>query len=188
MAGELREGTSLARLALQTIDLSRGTFRLPIPEALAQDDSFELSSGNVRLNGDEEEDFSRVVRTFVSTPGCALIMQDDESKPSDPGLRELPYYRFAVAYGTEVYWRVAGTELGALSVGQILDVVYSASHFPWTGFFYRNGISSEAGELTSQDLEHVVTNLVGIAVSALDYRSYLIWWRDDLQPFPTTSA
>jgi hypothetical protein len=185
MKDKLSEGTTLARLVAERTDLSVGIFRLPMPEISDPSEPLDLESGNVHLARDEEESFARVIRAFISNPACALIMQDNEAKMSDPIMEKLPYRHLAVEYGAEVYWRVAGAGLAGVSDNEMLDVVNSTSYFPWTGFFYRDGVSPSIGELTDEDLEHVIRKLVGIAVSAFDYRSFLIWWRDDLCGFPT---
>ncbi len=184
MLDKLAQGTSLARLIIKKNDFSRGTFRLPMAEAIHQGQPLDFGSGNLSLAKDEEKTFARVVRSFIGRPGSALLMQDTEARMSDPVMERLAYRHLAVEYGEEVYWRVAGVDLAELSDDQMLDVIHSTSYFAWTGFFYSDGISRTIGELDEADVEHVATHLIGVAVGALDYRSFLIWWRDDLCPFP----
>jgi hypothetical protein len=188
MADQLSEGTTLARLVLKGIDFALGRFRVAMPETVEQAPLLDFRSGNVHLAGDEEEMLAGVINSFIREPNCALLIQDSEASMLDPWLQSFPHRELAIPYSGELYWRIAGATLANLSKDQMLEVINGASYFPWLGFFYFNGVPQTKTVLTDADLEHVARNLVGLAAGALDYRSFLIWWRDDLRPFPGPSA
>jgi hypothetical protein len=188
MLSALAQGTTLARLASKSIDLSRGTFRLLMATMVDPSRPLDLTSGSAVLAGDEERLFVHIIRSFIRNPGCALIMQDSEAHASDPIMQKLPYRHLAVGYGAEVYWQVAESDVASLSDDQMLDLIHCTSYFPWTGFFYCDHKRSVVNtQLTDEDITRVLSNLRGVAVGALDYDSFLIWWRDDLRPFPFES-
>jgi hypothetical protein len=184
MADQLSEGTTLARLVLRGIDFALGKFRVAMPEMVKQAPLLDFRSGNVHLAGDEEEMFASVINSFIREPNSALLIQDSEASISDPWLQSFPHREFAIPYRGELYWRIAGATLANLSEDQMLEAINGASYFPWLGFFYFNGVPQTKTMLTGADLEHVASNLVGVAAGALDYRSFLVWWRDDLRAFP----
>ena len=185
MRDVLAQGTTLARLVLNRVDFRLGTFRLPMPETIDQKQGLDLRSGNVRLAKDEEAAFAAVIRSFIRAGNAAVLMQELEASMSELSSGKLLAYRhLAVPYNDEVYWRVSGADLAMMSDDEMLNVMNNASYLPWTGFFYFDGISRTKRLISDMDLESVMTNLVGVAVSAFDYRSFLVWWRDDLVPFP----
>jgi hypothetical protein len=182
MREQLSEGTTLARLVVKRIDFARGGFRIAMPETVDKTEPLDFNSGNLRLAGDEQTALARVIKSFIREPSCTLLMQDSEARISE--IRDLPYGKLAIPYSAEVYWRVAGSELAHLSDDQMLDVVHSTSYFPFTAFFYCDGLPLIKTALNDADLQHVTEKLLGIVVGAFDFRSSLIWWRDDLRPFP----
>lgn len=178
---ELSDGTALARKVLECIDLKMGRFRLIAPQAMDFSQSLELRHDLYRLDGDEGLIFARVVKRFVSASGCGILLQETQGTIDE--LRTLASGKLLIPYRGEVYWSVTGPDLVHLSDEETLLVVNSASFFPFAAFFYMDAVSSDRGRLTEDDMEHVVRRLCGLAVGALDDRSFLIWWRDDL-PFP----
>lgn len=189
LSRHLAEGTTLARLISDQIDFSLGIFRVIIPESADTDLSLDFSSGNSRLSGDEEVSFACLIRSFTSDPGCALLIQDNEFTISELSVgQQLPYGHLAVSYNTEVYWAVSKSVLNELTDDQILDIVHNASYFPWLGFFYLNGLNTDVNRLSDHFIKHFGRRIIGIAVGAFDYRSFLIWWRDDLVPFPAVAT
>jgi hypothetical protein len=81
---------------------------------------------------------------------------------------------------------MSGSEL---SQDDILGLLYEpVLPYPSSAFFYIAGISERKTQLKDSDLEHVVNTLVGVAVRAFDTESFLIWWREDLRPFPTVET
>jgi hypothetical protein len=79
---------------------------------------------------------------------------------------------------------VADAKLANLSDDEMGDLINYGSFWPFSAFFYVNGLSPTKSELNDADLQLIVNRLVGVAVGAFDDRSYLVWWRDDLWPFP----
>lgn len=181
---QLSRGTTLASLVARTIDLSRGCYRVAMPETKDQSGQFDLRWEMFRLAGDEEALFARVIKMFVRSPKCAVILQDTMKSMSDPCMSDAPYRTLAITYQKELYWTVAGAKLAQLPDDKMLDVINHASFWPFSAFFYIDAISKAKGELEDADLQLIVKQLVGVAVGAFDDRSYLVWWRDDLRPFP----
>jgi hypothetical protein len=155
-----------------------------MPETKDQARQFDLRWDTFRLAGDEEALFARAIKMFVHNPKCGVILQDTMKSISDPCMSDAPYRTLAVTYEKELYWTVAGAELAELSDDAMGDVINHASFWPFAAFFYIDGISKTTGELDDADLQFIVKQLVGVAVGAFDDRSYLVWWRDDLRPFP----
>ena len=184
MRGQLSGGTTLARLALNRIDLSAGRFRIPMPETVDQREPIDYRHESVILGHDEEMCFARVVKSFIRDSKCAVLMQDTQLSTSDPGFRQMPQDRLILVYRKEVYWSVRGRELAELPDRKMLEIVWTASFWPFAGFFYVGALSQGKELLSDRDIDDVVDGLVGIAVGAFDERSFLIWWRDELRPFP----
>jgi hypothetical protein len=182
--GELSGGTTLAKLVASSIDLSRGRYRVAMPETQDQLKEFNLRWETFRLTGDEEVLFGRVIKTFVRIPECAVILQDTLKSISDAYMPDMPYRALAIPYQKEVYWTVTGSEMAELSDDAMGDLINHASFWPFSAFFYIEGISRAKSELNDGDLQLIVNRLVGLAVGAFDDRSYLVWWRDDVRPFP----
>lgn len=182
---ELADGTTLAKLVLESIDLARGRFRVAMPHWVVQTGPrFNLKYELFRLDGNEETAFGRVVKAFVAEPDSAVILQDTMRSMSDPCMTGAPNRALAVSYGQEVYWMIAGAVIARLSDDEIWDLINEASFWPFSAFFFRGGVPPGEDGLQDSDLHRIVEQLVGLAVGAFDDRSYLVWWRDDQCPFP----
>ena len=184
---QLSRGTTLSRWVQRSVDLSRGTIRIAMPEGTEVTQALDFRFHTFPLGQSGERDFARLVRSFIGDPKNAILLQDTELSISDPEFAtNLPYPSLAVSvsYQKEVYWAVSGGELAQFPDDKMLDVINQASFWPFSAFFYINGISKTKGELEDSDLQLIVKHLVGVAVGAFDDRSYLVWWRDDLRPFP----
>ena len=60
---------------------------------------------------------------------------------------------------------------------------------PYSAFFYTSNTSNDAPlNLIDDDLKRIALETVGIAVDAFDADSFLVWWREDLYPFPIPVA
>ena len=179
---ELSDGTTLARKVLDCIDFKMGRFRLIAPEALDLSQPLQLQWQLSGLDDDENLIFARVVKRFVRASQCGVLLQETQGTIDE--LRPIDDAKLLIPYREEVYWSVTGPHLVDLSDDETLVVINSASFFPFAAFFYVDGVSSDRRALTDDDLGHVVRTLCGLAVGAFDDRSFLIWWRDDLRPFP----
>ncbi len=185
LSRHLAEGTTLARLIKAQIDFGLGVFRVIVPESTDMDLSLDFSSGNFHLSGYEEIFFAQLIRSFLRNTGCALLIQDNEFNISELSIgQQLPYRHLAISYKEEVYWRLSKSMLNGLTDDQILDIVHSASYYPWIGFFYICSSNTECNRLSDDFINHFGQRVIGIAAGAFDYRSFLIWWRDDVRPFP----
>jgi hypothetical protein len=181
---QLSQGTTLSRLVVRSADLSGGHFRVAMPESKNQGADFDLR-WDTRLGGDEEATFARLIKSYIRHDRCGVILQDTGTSVNYPYFAKLQYKRLAKTFDEEVYWSVAETKLADLSDDEMGTVINYASFWPFSAFFYIDGISATKGELLHDaDLQSIVKQLVGVAVGAFDDRSYLVWWRDDLLPFP----
>ncbi len=183
MRGELADGTTLAHLVLERTAFSKGRFRVAIPKRLDGRQAAEFRQETFHVDGDEPIALARLIKAFIGAPGHAVMIQDTQASLSDPWLSRCEYRELAKAYDGEVYWAVEGEALARVSDEEMLSVINCASFYPFSCFFY---ISSSGGseEFTASELDRVAERLVGIAVGAFDERSFLMWWRDDLVPFP----
>lgn len=186
MVDELSAGTTLAGLVLKGTDFSRGSFRVAMPTTVRQDKVLDFRQ-SLRLDRDEEMTLARIIKYFIRDPKAAVLLQDTQKSISDPGLAHLKNKELMIPFEAEYYWTIAGRGLSEISDTKMLEIVYSASYYPFSAFFYFDDVTIGRQSLEHDDLTHVVTNLVGIAVGAFDDRSFLIWWRDDLCLFPTVS-
>lgn len=180
---QFSHGTTLSKLVAGSTDLSRGHFRVAMPESKEQGQAFDLR-WDTRLSGDEEATFARLIKSYLRNEQCYVILQDTGTSVNYPYFAKLPYRGLARTFGEEVYWSVADAKLADLSDDEMGTLINYASFWPFSAFFYIDGISATKGELHEADLELIVKQLVGVAVGAFDDRSYLVWWRDDLLPFP----
>jgi hypothetical protein len=181
---QLSRGTTLSRWVQRSVDLSRGRIRIAVPEGRQVTQTLDFRFETFSL-GQSATDFARLVRSFIGDPKNAILLQDTQLSISDPEFStNLPYSSLAVSYQNEVYWAVSGGELAQFPDDKMLEVINWASFFPFSAFFYIDEISKTKGRLEDSDLQLIVKHLVGLAVGAFDDRSYLVWWRDDLRPFP----
>jgi hypothetical protein len=181
---ELSGGATLAKLVARSIDLSGGSLRVAMPVGMNPEGlDFRYETFNSKQT-DRETDFARFIKSFISAEGCGVLLQNMNMSMSDPHFAELPYRNLAMPYAGEVYWNVADAKLANLSDDEMGDLINYGSFWPFSAFFYVNGLSPTKSELNDADLQLIVNRLVGVAVGAFDDRSYLVWWRDDLWPFP----
>ena len=180
--GQLSQGTTLSRLVVRSADLWGGHFRVAMPESKNQGADFDLR-WDTRLGGDEEAIFARLIKSYIRHDRCGVILQDTETSVNYPYFAKLQYKRLAKTFDEEVYWSVAETKLVDLSDDEMGTVINYASFWPFSAFFYTD-VPLEKSALTNADFQSIMRQLVGIAVGAFDDRSYLVWWRDDLLPFP----
>jgi hypothetical protein len=187
MVDELSAGTTLAKLVLKGIDFTRGRFRVAMPATVEQDRGLDFQQ-SLRLDRDEEITLARMIKCFIRDSKAAVLLQDTQKSISDPGLAHLNNKELMIPFEAEFYWTIAGRGLSEIPDTKMLEIVYSASYYPFSAFFYFDDVTIGRQSLQPDDLAHIVTNLVGIAVGVFDDRSFLIWWRDDLYPFPTVPA
>jgi hypothetical protein len=184
---QLIQGTTLAQLVLNQIDFSRGKVRIAMPANIDQTPPFNFKSGNTRLDGDEEMALARIVKSFIGDAKCSVLMQETQLEKTDRFFAERGYENLVVSYKEEVYWAVAGRELATIADDEMLTLVRSASAYPFSAFFCVS-VTPLLKTLVDDDLKRVVTELVGIAVDAVDGGSFLLWWRDEITAFPTVTT
>jgi hypothetical protein len=180
LKGQLSEGMALARLALREVDFEKGEMYVWMPLTADQDaiENFKVSR---RLSGDEDPEFCRFAWTFIQDPNCAVILQDTITWNTE-GER---YEALAAKYGDELYWYIAGADLSEVDVLRITGMAILP--YPWVGVFYTDAPKVRKRELTENDLQEMVKSLVGIAVTAFDNCSYVLWWNTS-SPLPISDV
>ena len=183
LVGQVSSGLStVATLALKYHDFVRGNFYVAAPEAIKIDQLSEFRSelfdadrsAAIQLHG-------KTIRDFISDPRASVVLQDFWHRLSDPVWEQLENKNRAIAYDGEIYWALQGSEIPDREIEELIS---GASYWPFCAFFYISSSSEPKKVLTNEDLQNLVQNLVGIAVDAFDANSFVIWWRDDLRPFP----
>jgi hypothetical protein len=173
---ELSEGEALAKLVLLKIDFTLGEFLAEVPNNIDQS-QLDFRWSNPTLSGGQMT-FVKVIKSFVSDPNCAVIIEDPDAFPVE---EDSLHGTRAANYKDETYWIVSGSDL---SESDIFDVVDQPFPHPSSVFLSIVGTWKLKRQLNDSDLEHVVDTLVGVAVRAFDGDSFLIWWRKGLYPFP----
>ncbi len=177
---QLREGTTLAKLALKKLDLSLGRFWAGFP---ADVDQLTIDFHH-SLRGLQEEEllFARAVRAFVHSNGGVGFIADTESKSAIEIPASCPYKHCMLTYGDEVYWTIRPF-LSELDIVKLLHAPLLP--YPLVVFLSLSKVSGNGSELHYPDLVEVLRGLIGLAVAAFDTDSFLVWWRDDLISFPS---
>jgi hypothetical protein len=174
---ELSRGGVLAKLVVSKTDFALGNCFAAIPEAVDQ------TKLNFRwwIPGlpDEPMDFAKLIRSFIDDPVCVVLVEDIEPFPVE---EDSPYKMRAMRYDTELYWRIHDSDL---SEADILDILTEPNPNPSSAFFSVAWSAEHETQLTDSDLQRAANTLVGVAVRAFDGDSFLIWWREDLRPFPS---
>jgi|SRR5579885_749433 len=180
---QLTLGTTLAKVVLERVNLSLGGFRIAAPTPIDWSQPVDLEH-STDLTGDEEMGLAKIIKSFIRIQHCGVLLQDVNMGPDQLPDTESPAR--ALVYRNEIYWSVAGAALAEIPDDTMLrKVVWHTSQFPLTAFFYRDEQPLTESTLTHADLERIATELIGVAVSVFDFRSFLIWWRDDLISFTT---
>jgi hypothetical protein len=176
---ELSKGMTLAQLVLPEIDFTHGRMFTWIPATMDQD-AIKNFQWEIRLSRDEEQDFGRFVHTYIKDPHCAFILQDTENWNFEGD----EYEALAAKYNDELYWHIVGAGLSEEDVMNLLGTPILP--YPWCGFFYTSALGRKQ-KLTKIDLQEIVKTLVGVAVSAFDNGSYVLWWSNS-RPLPVEAA
>jgi hypothetical protein len=109
-----------------------------------------------------------------------VLIQDYWQRRSDPHRAKDDPLR--VSYDEEPYWELHGSNI---SEAKIEECIGDASYWPWLLYFCKSR-AGESKSINDEDLEELAAHLVGVGVRAL-HDSYVIWWRTDLEPFPSTA-
>jgi hypothetical protein len=174
---ELSKGATLAKLAMSRTDFALGTYFAGIPENFDQN-QLNFQWGIRGLSG-EPMVFAKMIKSFIHDPGCVVLVEDIDPFASPfPAEEDASYRTRAMTYRDEVYWNLSGMHL---SENDILELVNQPNPYPSSAFFSTARVSEQ---LDDSGLQRVVDHLTGVAVWAFDGDSFLIWWREDLRPFP----
>jgi hypothetical protein len=176
---QLHRGTTLARLVAAREDLNRGTLFVALPSTVNPDDVTDFQSWRSGVKGKLSIDLLQsLFSLFLGDARQELLFQDTMSSPSDPPTTAHPPDRSQkIAYGEEVYWKLKGLPVDK-------GMIYG-TRYPYSAFFHTSSTNNDAPtNLTFEDLERIAHEVVGIVVDAFDAGSFILWWREDLCPFP----
>jgi hypothetical protein len=177
---ELSEGATLAELTLKRTSFGPGAYFGVIPENKNQSD-LNFGWGISRPSG-EPIVFAKMVRSFIDDPDCVVLVEDiDPFSNPFADEEDAPYRTRALTYNGEVYWNISGSDL---SENDILELLNQPFPYPSSIFFSTVRSSELEIQLKDSDLWRITDNLVGVAVRAFDGDSFLIWWNENLRPFP----
>jgi hypothetical protein len=126
---------------------------------------------------------AKVIKEFTTSLNCTALLYDFINRVSDPDWEEYKFKDLATTYNSEVYWELKGPDTSEDEVEELISDW--SSYFPVSAFFCGSPSPDRKKSLTERDFEYLANNLIGVAVDAFDGDSFLIWWREDLQPFPT---
>jgi hypothetical protein len=177
---ELAEGSSLAKLVLRKTSFAEGKFFAGIPDGVDQSQlDFRSSISGLR---DEPSAFAHAIKSFIDGPHHYVLLEDTIPMFSDPSEENGPYRARMTIHGEEIFWNLSGPGLSEDDIFALLGTPILP--YPSSAFFYLTETSEPKSQLRDSDLELIVNSLVGVAVWAFDTQSFLIWWRENLQPFP----
>jgi hypothetical protein len=160
-----------------------GNFLIAAPDSVDVD---QLSEFGNEIRGVDHSAAIRllagVVKRFISNRNGTVLLQDFVNHVSDPHWEEYKFKDRATTYNSEVYWELKGRDAPESEIEELISDW--SVYFPVSAFFGVSRSSERKKRLTEPDLEDLADNLIGVAVDVFDGDSFLIWWREDLQPFP----
>ena len=181
---ELSQGATLAKSVMSRTDFTPGDYFAGIPENVDQS-QLDFRSCIPGLSG-EPMVFAKVIRSFIRNPDSVALVEDiDPFSDPFPAEEDSSYRRRAMTYNDEVYWNLSGLDL---TEKDILELLNQPFPYPSSVFFSVARTVAQKPQLKDSDLQLILENLVGVAVRAFDGDSFLIWWREDLRPFPAVFA
>jgi hypothetical protein len=179
---QIAEGcTALSRVISRSIDLSIGGFFLIMPSDLLPErvEDWNWDPGHYKWQ-EADKILAHIIGAYLQNAENRVVIQDFEQRRTDPHshFEDDP---LRVSYGEELYWEVQGLDV---SEAKIEECVGDASYWPWLSYFCKTR-PARSKFITDADLKEVAAHLVGVGVQAL-HDSYVVWWRTDLEPFPST--
>ena len=172
------------KLAQHSSDFARGSFFVISPENVDADSLAYLGwsiSGSVDRPAAIQL-FGKVVKRFISNPNCTVLLYDFTNAITDPGWEEYKHKDRATIYNGEICWELKGPDTPDHEIEELISDW--SSYFPVSSYFCVSSSSERKNTFNDADLEQLSGNLIGVALDALHGDSFVIWWRDDLQPFP----
>ncbi len=174
----------LTKLPKKIGDFALGSFFVILPDSV---DANQLSDFGSEIPGLDwsvtTQLLGKIVKRFTRNPNCTVLLDDHTHSVSDPGWEEYKYKDRATFYDNELCWELKGPDSPQ---NEIDDLIWDwLSFFPVSAFFCVSSSSERKKHLTDADVEDLAENLIGVAVDAFDGNSFVIWWREDLIPFPS---
>jgi hypothetical protein len=129
---------------------------------------------------------AKVVKRFIVGRNSTVLLHDFIHSVSDSDWQDYKFKDRATTYNSETYWELKDPDTSDDEIEELISDW--SSYFPVSAFFCESRSSDSKKCLSEADLQNLANNLIGLAVDAFDGDSFLIWWRDDLQPFPTAET
>jgi hypothetical protein len=184
LLGKLSFGYKVvAALIGKVPNLAAGTLSVILPDSVKADEILEF-----RWELPEADHtaaigvLAELVKRFISNSGRTVLLHDHTNAPSDPGWETYKFAKRAVLYNNELCWELKGTDISPAEITELLSDW--SSYSPVSAFFCASSPSEQKNDLTTADMTLLADNLVGVTVDAFDADSFVIWWREDLCPFP----
>ncbi len=174
----------VTKLLAKTGGFLRGSFFVIAPDSVDADQLSDFGSeiplvdpsGATQLLG-------KIVKKFTRNPNCTVLLHDHVNFFSRPGWEEYEYKDRAIFYDKELCWELKGSDIPQNEIDDLIS--HWSAYFPVSAFFCVSSPSERKKLLTDGDVEDLAQNLIGVAVDIFDGDSFLIWWREDLLPFPS---
>ena len=172
--------STLTDLVCEKYSFANGSFFIIAPDSADVDELTEF--GEIR-EADHSAAillFAKIVKRFIANGNRTVLLDDFRHRPSDPDWEEYEFKDRAAIYNDEVYWEIKGPDTPQDEIEQLVSDW--ASYFPVRAFFCLSPSLERMNRLVETDIKYLADNLVGAAVDVFDGDSFMIWWRDDLQP------
>jgi hypothetical protein len=99
-------------MVLKHHDFMRGSFFVVAPDSVDID---ELSEFRWEISGVDRRAaihlLGKMTKAFISNPRASVLLQDFWHRPSDPVWEQFEHKDRAIAYKSEIYWGMQGSEI-----------------------------------------------------------------------------
>jgi len=172
-----------AKLLQKTGDFALGSFFVVVPDCVEAD---QLSDFGSEIPGVDSsvatQILGKIAGRFIRNPNRTVLLHDFIHSISDPGWDEYKYKDRATFYVDELCWELKGPDTSKDEIEEL--ILDWSSSFPVFAFFCVSPSTDRKTHLADIDLEYMANNLIAVVLDAFDGNSFVIWWREDLLPFP----
>ncbi len=169
----------VARKIRAHLDAARGSFFALLPEGL-EPQRVKHWADPMREVGYPQNPRAllyNIVGRFLRDPKSRVLGQEPDRPPEWPADYST---KNLVRHHDELGWELRGP---SITESEIEDSLRGVSSLPYVLYFYRSD-SPKRNSLDDRAVDEISENLVGLAVGALNEKTFLMWWRTDLMPFP----
>lgn len=179
--------STMATLVHKRQHFREGNFFVVVPDSVDADglSKFAMEIPDVDHSAATQL-LAGMVKRLIGNRNYLVLLQDFVHRVSDPSWEQNEFKEFAATYDTEIYWELTGPGIPDQQLEEL--IAYWSGYFPVAAFFCKSSPSDRKKHLVKADLENLANSLIGVAVDIFDGDSFLIWWREDLLPFPKVEA